>query len=73
MANRQDSGSTSAPEDQRPTPHNEDAVPEMTESGNRGDDQVRGRADDEDDDEFEDTEDLDEVEDSDSDTEEDNI
>jgi hypothetical protein len=70
MANRQDSGSNSAHENQRPTSHNEDALPEMTESGNRGDDQVRGSADNEDD-EFEDTEDLDETEGSDS--EEDDI
>jgi hypothetical protein len=29
MANRQDSGSNSAHENQRPTSHNEEAVPEM--------------------------------------------
>ena len=52
MANRQDSGSNSAHENQRPTPHNEDAVPEMTED-------VRSSAADESDDEFEDAEDLD--------------
>ena len=53
MANRQDSGSNSAHENQRPTSHNEDALPEMTED-------ARNRAD-ESDDEFEDTEDLDEA------------
>jgi hypothetical protein len=47
MANRQDSGSNSAHQNQRPTPHNEDAVPEMI------DDEVRGRADEEDEEEFE--------------------
>jgi hypothetical protein len=59
MANRQDSGSTSAHENQRPTSHNEDAIPEMTDTGNRPDD-ARGQL--ESDDEFEDTEDLDEEE-----------
>ena len=49
MAKRQDSGSNAAHQNQRPTPHNEDAVPEMTED-------VRGRADDADDDEFEEDE-----------------
>ena len=58
MANRQDSGSNSAHENQRPTPHNEDALPEMSED-------IRGRADEADEDEFEDTEDLDEGEESD--------
>ena len=53
MANRQDSGSNSAHENERPTSHNEDALPEMTED-------ARNRAD-ESDDEFEDTEDLDEA------------
>jgi hypothetical protein len=63
MAKRQDSGSNSAHENERPTSHNEDALPEMTGSGNRGDDRVRSAAESEDD-EFEDTEDLDdEVED----------
>ena len=52
MANRQDSGSNSAHENQRPTSHNEDALPEMTED-------VRNSAADESDDEFEDTEDMD--------------
>ena len=47
MANRQDSGSNSAHENQRPTAHNEDALPEMT-------DDARNRADESDDDEFED-------------------
>jgi len=56
MANRQDSGSNSADQNQRPTSNNEDAVPEMT-------DETRGRAMEEDDeDEFEDTEDLDDNE-----------
>ena len=52
MANRQDSGSNSAQENQRPTSHNEDALPEMTED-------VRNSAADESDDEFEDTDDVD--------------
>ena len=55
MANRQDSGSNSAHENQRPTSHNEDALPEMTED-------VRNRADESDDDEFEDdSDDVDEA------------
>ena len=58
MANRSDSGSNSAHQNQRPTSHNEDAIPEMTED-------VRNAADEGDDDEFEDTEDLDENEDDD--------
>ena len=45
MARRQDSGSNSAQQNQRPTSHNEDAVPEMTE-------ELRGRADEGDEDEF---------------------
>ena len=58
MANRQDSGSNSAHQNERPTSHNEDAVPEMM------DDEVRGRADEEEDEEFDDsdTEDQDEEE-----------
>ena len=52
MAKRQDSGSNSAQENQRPTSHNEDALPEMTED-------VRNNAADESDDEFEDTDDVD--------------
>jgi hypothetical protein len=59
MANRQDSGSNSAHENQRPTSHNEDAVPEMM------DDEVRGRADEEDDEEFEDSDTEDEEEEED--------
>ncbi len=55
MARRQDSGSNAAHQNQRPTSQNDDAVPEMT-------DETRGRATDEDDDEFEETEDLDEEE-----------
>lgn len=52
MANRQDSGSNSAHQNQRPNPHNEDSIPEMSED-------LRNQADDsEEDDEFEDTEDL---------------
>ena len=62
MANRQDSGSNSAHENQRPTSHNEDAVPEL-------DDSMQNRADEESDDEFEDTEDLDDEEEG-SDTDE---
>jgi hypothetical protein len=56
MAKRQDSGSHPAHQNERPTPHHDDALPEMTED-------PRGRASDEDDDEFEDTEELDEDED----------
>jgi hypothetical protein len=61
MANRQDSGSTSAHQNQRPTDHNEDAIPEMTEEtrDNTVRDETRGAADEADEDEFEDTEDLD--------------
>ena len=59
MANRQDSGSNSAHENQRPTSHNEEAVPEMM------DDEVRGRADEEDDEEFEDSDTEDEEEEED--------
>ena len=43
MAKRQDSGSNSAHENQQPTSHNEDALPEMTDDG-------RNRADEADDD-----------------------
>ena len=53
MAKRQDSGSNAAHEDQRPISQNEDALPEM-------DDEVRGRADEGDDEEFDDSE-MDEV------------
>ncbi len=60
MANRQDSGSNSAHENQRPTSHNEDALPEMTED-------ARGKADESDDDEFED--DSDDVDEADEDAE----
>jgi hypothetical protein len=49
MARRQDSGSSSSHENQRPTSHNEDALPEL-------EDDVRGRADAEQEDEFEDAE-----------------
>ena len=58
MANRQDSGSNSAHENQRPTSHNEDAVPEMT-------DDARNRADESDDDEFEDSDDSEDLDDAD--------
>jgi len=60
MAKRQDTGSNAAHQNQRPTPPDEDAVPEQT-------DNVQGRAD-EADDEF----DTDEAEDlgEDDDTEE---
>ena len=46
MARRQDSGSNSAHQNQRPTSHNEDAVPEMTE-------ETSARADQSDEDEVE--------------------
>ena len=49
MANRQDSGGDSAHQKQRPTSPDEDAVPEMI------DDDLRGRADEEDDVEFDDS------------------
>ncbi|MBA2304176.1 MAG: hypothetical protein H0W08_16295 [Acidobacteria bacterium] len=52
MAKRQDSGSDSAHQNQRP---NEDAVPDST-------DETRGLATDADDDEFEDSEDVDDEE-----------
>ena len=61
MANRQDSGSNSAHENERPTSHNEDALPEMT-------DDARNRADESEDDEFED--DSDDVDEADEDAEE---
>ena len=41
MARRQDSGSNPSHENQRPTPHNEDRIPEFT-------DDTRGRAEDDD-------------------------
>ena len=56
MAKRQDSGSSSAHQNQRPNPHNEDSIPEMTED-------TRNLLDEgEEDDEFEDSEDLEEEE-----------
>jgi hypothetical protein len=62
MANRQDSGSSSAHQNQRPTSHSEDAIPEMTEE-TRDRDRSRGAADEEaGDDEFEETEDLEDEE-----------
>lgn len=54
MAKRQDSGSDSSHEDERPEPHNEDRIPEFT-------DNVRGRAEDDDVDDLEvDDEDMEE-------------
>ena len=64
MANRQDSGSNSAHENQRPTSPNEDAVPEMTED-------IRNSADESDDDEFDDE--GDELDEADEDADEGNI
>jgi hypothetical protein len=61
MARRQDSGSNSAHQNQRPTSHNEDAVPEMT-------DDTRGRADEGDEEEFEDADDIEETDENDEDT-----
>ena len=58
MANRSDSGSNSAHQNQRPTSHNEDAVPEMTEDTRE---RERGAAA-EGEDDFEDTEDSEETE-----------
>jgi hypothetical protein len=55
MAKRQDSGSNSAQQNQRPNSHNEDALPEMTE-------ETRGLASDEDEDDFDASEDVDEEE-----------
>ena len=55
MAKRQDSGGDPAPENKRPTSRDEDAIPEMT-------DNVRGRADEEDE-EFEDTDEDSDMED----------
>jgi hypothetical protein len=60
MARRQDSGSNSAHENQRPTPHNEDALPEMTDT-------TRGR--DENEDEFAEDEDMEDTDDTDIDEE----
>jgi hypothetical protein len=62
MAKRHDSSSNSADRNERPHPHNEDAVPEMTES-------IRGRADDESDDEFE-VEDVDGLDEEEEDNDE---
>ena len=56
MARRQDSGSNSSQENQRPNPHNEDRLPEFTE-------ETRGRGEDED--EFEESDETDMEEDED--------
>ena len=61
MAKRQDSGSNSSHQNQRPTSHNEDAVPENT-------DNIRGIGSD--DDEFEDDDVDDEMDDDEADEEE---
>ena len=59
MANRQDSGSNSAHENQRPNPHNEDRLPENTDT-------ARGRGESGESDEFDDdNEDLDEMDEED--------
>ena len=61
MANRQDSGSNSAHENQRPTSPNEDALPEMTDAND-----VRNRAEEDDSaDEFDEADDSDEEQDED--------
>jgi hypothetical protein len=60
MAKRQDSGSNSAHQNQRPNSHNEDAIPENTEN-------LRGTGSD--DDEFEDDDDS-EMDDDEADEEE---
>ena len=65
MANRQDSGWDAAQQNQRPTSQNENAVPEMN-------DDVRGRAE-EGDDEFDDADEGDDLDDEDAETEEDEI
>ena len=57
MAKRQDSGSTSAHQNQQPTSHNEDALPEMTE-----DVRERGRGEGESDEEFEEVDELEDEE-----------
>ena len=57
MANRQDSGSNSAQENERPTSQNDDALPEMNED-------ARGRADESDDDEFEESDESDDLDDA---------
>ena len=49
MAKRQDTGSNASRENQRPASHDEDAVPEMT-------DDLRGRSDEDEGDEFEEDE-----------------
>jgi hypothetical protein len=67
MANRQDSGSNSAHQNQRPTSHNEDALPEMTESRDMGED-ARNLGEDEDD-EFDESEDAEDLEDEDEEDE----
>jgi len=58
MARRQDSGSNSAHENQRPTSQDEDALPEMT-------DDIVGRNENED--EFAADDEMDEIEDTDTD------
>ena len=55
MANRQDSGSNSAHQNERPNANNQDSIPEMTE-------ETQNMSDEDDDDEFDDSEDLDEEE-----------
>jgi hypothetical protein len=60
MANRQDSGSNSAHENQRPTSQNEDAVPEMT-------DNIRGREENEDEFDVDRDEDMGDMDDTDVD------
>jgi hypothetical protein len=61
MANRQDSGSNSAHQNQRPNAHNEDSIPEMSED-------TRNMADESEDDDFEDAEELDEEEEGEDET-----
>ena len=58
MANRQDSGSGSAHQNERPNAHDEDSIPEMI-------DDTRNMSDESDDDELDDSEDLDEEEEDD--------
>jgi hypothetical protein len=55
MANRQDSGSSSAHQNQRPPARDEENVRDVSED-------VQGRSDEHDDDEFEETEDLEDEE-----------
>lgn len=60
MARRQDSGSNSSHENQRPNPQNEDRLPEFTE-------ETRGLAEEEAEDEFDEADDESDMEDEEED------